>query len=174
MSIFLIYASTSNLKFLLNESKEILGFFAFFQGVYVSFCITGIFAFFGLIFPLYRILPENYYKVNNVKTIKKLYFLLKVDWFGYFLTKTFYKPRQKRTTFFNGKKEGLEGFYLKTEESEFNHLIPLLLLLIISGLLILYKQYQVVLYISLVNIFLNFYPIILQRFHRIRLQKFIS
>lgn len=55
-------------------------------------------------------------------------------------------------------------------KSEFGHLIPFLILSIVSIYLLMVGLSKLAVFTLLINVIGNFYPIILQRHHRMRIQ----
>lgn len=134
---------------------------------------TGILAFLGFVYPTSRILPDSYYNIKNVKNLNLVYSLLGVAYFRFFLLKTFYRPDDNKK-YFNGTKSGLEKFNYNTKQSEFGHLVAFILICFISILLLDQGHTQVAMWTLAVNIVFNLYPIILQRKHRIIVQRLLK
>jgi hypothetical protein len=171
-SLFLIYRTIELIRYLtLNKPNE----FSIPETVVISFLltlfITGIFAFIGFAYPTNRLLPESYYKIKNSKLLEYLYKLLGLKYFKTILLITFWGKKNNRKKYFNGTKKGLNNFIYQTKQSEFGHLGAFLLILICSIILLFSRLYLIVLIMTLLNIIGNVYPIILQRFHRIRIEK---
>ena len=154
-----------------NSSNE----FSILEIVTISFLltlfITGIFAFIGFSYPTNKLLSESYYKIKNPKLIEYLYKILGLQYFRVILLITFWGKKKNRKKYFNGTKKGLANFIYQTKQSEFGHLGAFFLILICSIILLLNRLYFIVLIMTLLNIIGNVYPIILQRFHRIRIEK---
>ncbi|KKN12519.1 hypothetical protein LCGC14_1015580, partial [marine sediment metagenome] len=119
------------------------------------------------------ILGNTYYQIKNPKTLTFWYKWLGVAFFRVFLLKTFYRNKENKK-YFNGTKTGLSLFDFNTRQSEFGHLISLFLVFAIS-LVVLFEGHQnVFIWMQPINIALNFYPILLQRKHRMMVEKLIK
>ena len=138
--------------------------------IFVNLCITGVFAFAGFALPTYRLLPDGFYNILNSKSVKMLYNRTKAEWFRDFLLATFWKNKNKQKQFFDGTRTHLMHLVNQTKSAEFGHLMPLMII----GFLSIVFAVQVDVYLGLatmlINIFFNFYPIVLQRHHRMRVQ----
>ncbi len=93
--------------------------------------------------------------------------------FHFFLLKTFYR-RTNNKKYFNGTKAGIYEFEYNTRQSEFGHLIAFILIELLSTILFFSGHSLIFLWIQPINILLNFYPIILQRTHRIKTEKIFA
>jgi hypothetical protein len=136
--------------------------------------VTGSFAFVGFSFPTSRLLPKEYYHISNSKLIEKIYQLLGVSYFRYFLLSTVWKSKKKQKTFFNGTKSGLEQFLFSSNQAEFGHLGALIFIQVYATIMFFKSEYGLFIICSIINLFFNLYPIVLQRFHRIRIQKILN
>ena len=94
--------------------------------------ITGIFAFAGFAFPTQKLLPNAYYQIYQPQTLVKAYKFLGVELFRKMLLATLWKSKKQRKKYFNGKKNGIENLIEQSMKSEFGHLIPFLLISLIS------------------------------------------
>lgn len=135
--------------------------------------ITGAVAFLGFVYPTNRILKKDYYEIKNPKRLKLLYKWLGVKFFRFFLLKTFYRKKNNKK-YFNGTKKGILDFDYNTRQSEFGHLIALLIIFTVSLVLLVLGHKNVFLLMQPINILLNLYPILLQRKHRINIQRLIK
>ena len=171
-SLFLIYRTICLVSSLIsNKSND----FSLLKTVVISFLltlfITGIFAFIGFAYPTNRLLKSSYYKIKNPKLLECLYKLLGLKYFRTILLITFWGRKNNRKKYFNGTKKGLNNFIYQTKQSEFGHLGGFILIFICSIILLFNQLYVIVLIMSILNVVGNVYPIILQRFHRIRIEK---
>lgn len=136
----------------------------------INLFITGVFAFAGFAFPTQKLLPDSYYYISDPEQLKKWYQVLKVDVFRKLLLATLWKSKKQRKTYFDGKKLGISNLIKQSMKSEFGHLIPF----IIVNLLCVHFLYTGLTALALlsfgINCIGNFYPIILQRHHRMRIQ----
>lgn len=171
-SIFLTYRSVELIKFLYNTKPEQFNWLgAIAYAFALNLFITGIFALLGFAFSTSRMLPDSYYKIKNAKKLSLLYKMLGVEYFKLLLLKFFWGTENNRKKYFNGTKAGLTNFDFQTRQSEFGHLAAFLAIAIVS-IDILSKGYVVIFFITtLINIIGNFYPIILQRNHRIQIER---
>ena len=99
------------------------------------------------------------------------YNVLGVKYFKYLLLLFFWGTKNNRKKYFDGTKSGIKNFVYQTHQSEFGHLGGLSVLLICSLLLAIKGYFQMSVILFIINIIGNFYPIILQRHHRIRVEK---
>ena len=168
-SIFLIWQSYDLLIILDKLEMDSWGFL-FFIAFLINLYITGIFAFTGFAFPTQKLLPTSHYKVNNPKRLKKTYKVLKVNVFRKMLLATFWKSKKQRSKYFNGKKDGIANLEEQSMKSEFGHLIPFIIICIISIYLFVIGAIVLGIFTLLINLIANLYPIILQRHHRMRIE----
>lgn len=172
MSIFLMYQSYTLLKNLEHFNAQKIGF-AFLEAWLISVFITGIFAFLGFGFPTHKLISSSYYQIKNPNRLKKLYSLLKVEWFRKFLLATFWKSKKQRTSYFDGKRSGINHFIDQSQKAEFGHLMPFIVLMLLSIYFVCTVFYLFGIFILWWNCIGNLYPIILQRHHRMRIEKMI-
>lgn len=171
LSVFCIFQSYILIK-ILSEQLTFLGpTKQLWMAFLLSMCTTGIFAFSGFAISTFKIFPENFYKLLDDLTVLKLYRIFCVDRFRCFLLHTLWKNKKKRKSFFSGKKSGLMLFSNHSKQSEFSHFCALVGLLIVSVFFLLKGEITFVVLLMLINLALNFYPIVLQRFHRLRIAK---
>lgn len=142
------------------------------SSIILNLIITGAFAFLGFAWPTQRLLPSFYYKIKRPKQLKFIYQLLKVELFKRMLLMTFWKDENKRKSYFNGQSEGLPHFIEQTQKSEFGHLIPFMLITLLCLFLLLKGFVKLAVATFVFNCIFNGYPIILQRHHRMRVQRF--
>lgn len=135
---------------------------------------TGMFAFVGFSFPTSRLLPNSYYHVKNKNLNDQIYYFLGVHFFRKFLLLTFWKSKTKMKSFFNGTKSGLEAFMFSSKQAEFGHLGAFVFIQVYGVLMSLKGNVLLVFSLTIINVIFNLYPILLQRKHRIRIQKILS
>ena len=171
LSIFLIFQSVK----MMNGITEETAFGRFWPAIIFSFIIclyiTGIFAFAGFALPTHKLLPASYYKIKNSKQLNKYYQLLRADIFKKLLIKFFYGKPKNKNAYFDGKKSGIAHFITNTKKSEFGHLMPLILVLLITIYVALHQKWWLTTGLLFFNILGNFYPILVQRHHRARLTR---
>jgi Co/Zn/Cd efflux system component len=168
-SIFLAYQSVRSL-FYINEVTTDSWILIIFIAWALNMFITGTFAFSGFAFSTQKLLPAFYYKVKNPTELKKTYQFLRVYLFRKFLLATFWRNKQQRKNFFNGKVGGIATFEEQSMKSEFGHLIPFVIINIIGVYLLAIGLFKLGFCCVLINIIGNLYPVILQRHHRMRIQ----
>jgi hypothetical protein len=136
--------------------------------------VTGVFAFVGFAYPTSRLLPNAYYKIKNPRALNRTFKILGVKYFQALLLLTFWGTKKNRIKYFNGTKAGLNNFIYQTKQSEFGHFAAFIIITALSLILLVYGYSLLVLFITIINIIGNLYPIILQRSHRIRIEKITS
>ncbi|MAW94012.1 MULTISPECIES: hypothetical protein [unclassified Leeuwenhoekiella] len=137
----------------------------------LSLFITGVFAFLGFIYPTHKFLSNTYYEIQNPVRLKKIYVFAQVDLFRKALLLFFWGSRKNRKKYFNGTRQGIRNFIYQTKQSEFGHLAAFIVTLIACVMLLYFNYYWLVIFAFLINILGNAYPVILQRYHRIRIGK---
>ncbi len=173
-SAFLVYQLYQLLWALWNNPREDFHmamdlFFAFLIALFG----TGIFAFVGFAFPTSRLIGSSYYRLKNTKRLQFWYRTLGVLYFKKLLMLFFWGSKKNRKKYFNGTRTGIENFIYQTHQSEFGHLGALVLVFIANVFTLLKGHYAISIFLFVINIVGNLYPILLQRHHRIRLENFI-
>lgn len=133
--------------------------------------ITGIFAFAVFAFPVHQLLPNSYYHISNPLRLLKVYKLLKVGLFKKALLHTLWRSTKQRTKHFSGKRSGIQQLRIQSRQAEFGHLIPFLLLAILTVYVVYINHALLATFIMMFNILGNLYPVLLQRHHRMRIQR---
>jgi len=136
--------------------------------------ITGVFAFTGFVFSTHKLFGSSYYKIRSPELLIAIYKLLGISFFRTGVIFFFWGSKKNRTKYFNGTKEGLQNFIFQSKQSEFGHLGSLLVIFPISILFFTNGFLLYAIITSVFNIIGNLYPIILQRYHRIRIEKILS
>ena len=167
--------------FLLFQSYGLLSGIHHFSGIafapalflpwVINMFITGIFAFAGFALPTQYLLLESYYTISNPDRLEQIYRGLRVDWFRKALLATLWRSQAQRKKYFNGKVAGLEHLNTQSRKAEFGHLVPFVILSFISVYLVFFVQPVLGLLCLGINLAGNFYPVVLQRHHRMRLQR---
>lgn len=174
-SLFLLYQTIEIIKQVLHfgantfSFREIL-FIAFLLVLY----ITGIFAFPGFAYPTNQILPSNYYKIKKPEQLKRLYRLIGVNYFRVFLLVLFWRHKKNARKYFDGTRNGLQNFIYQSKQSEFGHFGAFIIICLVCIFLLAFAHLRLLVFITLLNIIANLYPVILQRYHRIRIEKLIA
>ncbi len=168
LSLFLIQQSfklLSNVEVFGNLSWVMIIFMAW----VINMFITGIFAFAGFALPTQNLLPNSYYKVNQPMRFKRLFKTLKVEWFRKFLLATVWRSKAQQAKHFDGTLSGINNLEVQSKKSEFGHLFPLIILNFVGIYLIIKGLVALGVAVLVFNVLGNFYPIVLQRHHRMRI-----
>ncbi len=171
-SLFLCYRSIELIRGLVSSdpneygNKEVL-----IISFLLSLFITGIFAFIGFAYPSSRILSDSYYEIKRPKALKSISKVLGIKYFRLLLLFAFWGRKTNRKKYFNGTKKGLKNFVFQTKQSEFGHLGAFVIIIILSIILLIHGYFFLVVVTTLINILGNAYPVILQRSHRMRIEK---
>ena len=168
LSLFLIQQSYNLLGNIAGWKTLTLGV-SIFLGWVVNMYITGIFAFAGFALPTQKLLPESFYKINQPKKLKSLFKKLKGEWFRKFLLATVWRSKAQQAKYFDGTLSGIEHFETQSKKSEFGHLFPFIILTPVGIYLIIKGLVAFGVATLVFNILGNFYPILLQRHHRMRI-----
>ena len=139
------------------------------QAILLNLFITGIFLV-GYALPLHRLLPDSYYRSVGSKAFSSACSILKMEIFRKMLRLTFWGPRNNRKHFFNGRKSGLAQFEMNTRISESSHVLAFASITTVSFYLAAVANINLAIIATLINVVFNFYPAMLQRYHRSRLQ----
>lgn len=169
---FLAYRSVALLKTLnvmVDNPPGIIG--AILIGAVMNIYVTGVFAIPGFFFPSNKLLGSSYYAIKNPASLKNLYNKLGVEKFRELLIRFIWGKENNRKKYFDGTRTGFENFIYQSKQSEFGHLLPFIILVLISIWLLWKAYFLIALVTSIINVIFNFYPIVLQRFHRIRIEK---
>lgn len=136
--------------------------------------VTGIFAFPGFAIPTSKLLPNSYYQIKNPKRLNQIYHLLGVNYFRSLLLIFYYNKKKPRKKFFNSKRNGISKFSYQTKQSEFGHLGAFITISLCSIVLLVHNFYFMVLLIMLINTIGNLFPVVLQRYHRMRIDQLLK
>lgn len=171
-SAFLIYQSYALIQALiLSTPQEINTKETIFISFLLNLYVTGVFAFPGFVFPTNKILQSNYYKLKNTKLLVKIYKIMGIGYYRNVLLILFWGRKNNRLKYFNGTKSGLAKFIYQSKQSEFGHLMAFVCILLLSFVLLFKGYYLLMVITTVINIIGNLYPLILQRFHRVRIEK---
>ena len=171
-AVFLIWQSIQLFDRIIFSSKS--GSFPdlIVNAVLINLFITGIFTI-VYSFPIYKILPEPYYKIRHPKQLVFLNKLFKIEIFRTLLRSTIWSKQSNKKHFFNGTRNGFIIFEENTRKSEFGHFVPFIIIIFMTIYVGIFNDLNKAIWILLINILFNFYPFILQRFHRMRLDRII-
>jgi len=147
-----------NLYFLLG-----LNFILYFSSMAYGF-------FYFKAFPNHRI-NIKYYLKNNFETIK-FYRFVGVELFRKIIINSVFKKLNQRV-YLKGRISYLFTFIEETKRSETSHLIGLFIGIILNLIFLFNHKFVAFSFSIIFNLLLNFYPILLQRYHRLKLQKWI-
>jgi acetolactate decarboxylase len=84
---------------------------------------------------------------------------------------TVWRKKEKQRTYFDGTADGLANLDTQSRKSEFGHVLPFVLITLICSYALVRGMYYLVVFTMLINIIFNFYPVLLQRHHRMRIQR---
>ena len=146
----------------------------FINSVGIDASITGVFALPGFVFATHRLLGPRYYIIRNPKLLVKVYNLLGISFFRRALLHFFWGIKKNRVKYFNGTKGGLKNFIYQSKQSEFGHLAALILIFPVSIIFLIKGYLNYAIATSIINIIGNLYPLILQRYHRIRIERILN
>lgn len=135
----------------------------------LSLFITGIFAFAGFGFPTERLLPERYYQLAYAKQLKRVYKALHVELFRKALLATIWRSKDSQKKYFDGTAAGLETLDTNTRKSEIGHLLPMVVTLAVGVYVCILGMVLLAVLLQVFNIVGNLYPVLLQRYHRLRI-----
>lgn len=175
ISIFLAYRSYELLKMIGTlEPAELSFWIKLLLSFLLNLFATGIFAFAGFAYKTNKLLPESYYRINNKELVNKLSTFLKIEYFRKFLLVLFWGKRKNRQKYFDGTKSGLKHLDYQTRQSEFGHLSALVLIQLIVVMIFIKEHYLISFLTTMINFVLNFYPVLLQRKHRIQIERILN
>lgn len=171
-SIFLVYRTFIIFS---NLNSSVQADFTLVQSLILAFLlsiyITGIFAFLGFVYPTRKLLSDQYYSIKNPLRIKKIYDILGLKYFKFFLLFMFWGKEKNRKKYFNGTKSRLHNFIYQTRQSEFGHLLSFIAIQLFAFYLLYEGYFFISLFSSILNIIGNLFPVILQRYHRVRIAR---
>lgn len=172
ISLFLAYQTFEIVKTLWYvEPAEFTLTIAIVLSFLLNLFITGFFAFLGFAYRTNQILGDHYYRVKNPTLIVRLSKILKIETFRKFLLVLFWGKKKNRQKYFDGTRMGLANFEYQTRQSEFGHLAALIVIQMVVFIILTKEQYATALITTLLNFISNFYPIVLQRNHRIQISR---
>jgi hypothetical protein len=97
-----------------------------------------------------------------------------VQYFKYLLILFFWGRKKNRKKYFDGSKKGFENLIFQSKQSEIGHLGAFVSIFIVSVLLLLKGYLLLVLFMTIINVIGNVYPILLQRHHRARVGRILK
>lgn len=172
-SLFLAWQSIHLVRQIEFFSTDNL-FLTFLLAWIITLFVTGVFAFLVFAYPIEKTLPESYYTVKNSRKLKQYYTLLNVEVFKKALLATIWRSKKRQAAYFDGSIKGLENLNVQSKKSEWGHLFPFITISFIIIYLIGLQLFRLSLFVLILNIVGNLYPILLQRHHRMRIQQLDS
>ncbi len=168
ISVFLLANTLELIKQLIahDPQKQAL-IWAFLLCLY----ITGIYAFVGFAYATHQLFPSRYFTLTNPRRLQRVYHSLGVEPFKKILLWAFWGRRKNRQKYFDGSRQGLNNFVYQTKQSEVGHAAAFITILGVSLLLLFHGRVVVFVGMSIINIIGNLYPVILQRYHRLRIER---
>lgn len=139
------------------------------NAIFINIFVTGIFTI-VYSFPIYKLLPSKYYKINKTKRLKAFCKIIQIDLFKKILVHTLWRKRHNKKYYFNGTINGLRDFEINSMKAEFGHFIGFTIVMVITIYIGIKGSLQSAIMIFIINILFNFYPFILQRYHRSRIE----
>lgn len=174
ISIFLFYRSIElirSIEAMSPEKVSILG--VVLLSLLLNLFITGVFAFVGFAYRTSALLSDEYYRIKNPARIKALGKRLGLDYFRKFLLLVFWGKKKNRKKYFDGTRAGLDNLDYQAKQSEFGHLMAAIAVQLAACYLIVKGHYAIGVVSTVLNFISNYYPILLQRTHRIQLERMI-
>lgn len=134
--------------------------------------VTGVFAFLSFVFPISKLFSTSFYSNVSASRIVWLYSLFRVKYFKRILMFFYWGRKKQRKDFFTGGKKGIMALDFKSKQAEIGHLLPFIVLLILSVVIFVQGKALLGVLILAINLLGNFYPVLMQRKLRLRLQFF--
>jgi hypothetical protein len=170
ISLFLAYRSVELVRVILSVQDPSLPI-TFVLSFLLNLFITGVFAFVGFAYPTNRLLPDAYYRISHPMALKKAYRMLGVKHFRMLLLLAYWGRANNRKRYFNGTRSGIRDLDFQTRQSEFGHVGAFVVLTLVA-ILLLYKGLWPAFGMTMaINIIGNLYPALLQRVHRVQIQR---
>lgn len=140
----------------------------------INLFITGVFAFPSFAFTdFFRLLPNTYYRIKRPEQLRRAYRMLGVHQFRRLLLFFFWGQERNRKRFFDGTRSGLQQMDNQSKNAECGHLLPFFVITCATVYMFILAHWTLGWLTLAINIIGNAYPVLLQRHHRIRLQKLL-
>jgi hypothetical protein len=167
--VVLTWSILTVISFFLSEAcKLTTNFFLLFPLTFLLYFGTMAYGFFYFhAFPTHRISP-SYYRKKKIESLE-FYKTLGVEFFRNRLINSPFKKLNQRV-YLKGRKDYIAVFLEETKRSETSHLIGLLIGLFFHLVFILNNAVIAFSCSVFFNLVMNFYPILLQRFNRIKIR----
>lgn len=119
-------------------------------------------------------LKSSYFDSKSIEREGKIYKYFGVHYYRKLLVISGWEKERKEKTPINKKLTALEYYEYRTRASEFGHGIIAIIIALISIYVFIAYSLKDTIWLVLLNIFLNIYPIIVQRYNRPRVQQVIE
>lgn len=119
-------------------------------------------------------LNSSYFKAYPFEKQGKLYQLVGIEWYRAILIKSGWEKIRQHQTPIKKSLPDFQAYERSSRVAEVGHLVIGSLVLILTGYVVVAYSTQAALWLILSNLFLNVYPIFLQRYTRPRLQRMIG
>lgn len=118
-------------------------------------------------------LASNYYKSKKWEKSGKIYERIGVNLFRQLLVWTGWEKLNKKANPVKKNLSALSHLEYSTRQSEFGHLIIFFIVLAFNIFVAISFGFTASLWLLILNVFLNFYPIILQRYNRPKIKNLL-
>jgi multisubunit Na+/H+ antiporter MnhB subunit len=119
-------------------------------------------------------LKSRYFNPYPFEKQGKLYRILGVEWYRTVLVKSGWERVRQQQTPIKNSMHSFQTYERATRVAEIGHIFIGAVVLIVTGYVLFTYSVSNALWLILSNILLNFYPILLQRYTRPRLQRIIA
>jgi hypothetical protein len=125
-----------------------------------------------------KLFNDAYYEMKNFEKDGKIYELLEIKTFKKAVMKLAYKEKVENYNLMTYSIKGLEDYEKKSRSNEKIHFIGFIIMLFPTLAMCFFFESirNVILFLLLIfiNLCVNFYPVCLQRYNRIRIRKVLS
>ena len=140
------------------------------DAIFLNLFVTGIFTI-VYSFPIYKAIPKEYYRISNPKLLKSLCDFFQIESFRKILLATIWGKNQNKKYFFRGFRNNFREFEINSMKAEFGHTFGFVILMILGIYIGINNSLLIGIMIIVINIIFNFYPSLLQRYHRLRINR---
>lgn len=119
-------------------------------------------------------LNSSYFNAYPFERQGKLYRILGVEWYRAILTKSGWERLRQQQTPIKKNLHDFQAYERGTRVAELGHVIVGIIVLVVTGYVLFAYSALDARWLLLSNIFLNFYPVLLQRYTRPRLRRMIE
>ena len=170
-SAFLAYQSLALVSHLLAQAWDVPWWVSGILAVLLNLFVTGAFAFAGFAYPTHRLLPRAYYALRRPGSLLAAYRSFGVATFRRALLAVYWGAPHRRRRYFDGTRAGLAGLDYESRQAEFGHVGALAAIGLASALLLSRGYVALAGFATAINLLGNGYPVLLQRYHRLRLRR---